>query len=77
MYRIPERIDSTFRYVLLAARRAEQLMRGGRPKIEVPQTKPSRIALAEVSQDVLEWDYGPAPEPELPDAEMLPEEETA
>jgi len=77
MYRIPERIDSTFRYVLLAARRAEQIMRGARPKLELPQNKPSRVAMAEVSHDVVEWDYGPAPVPEIPEAEMVAEEETA
>ena len=31
---IPEGVDSKFRLVLLIARRAEQLMRGARPKIE-------------------------------------------
>jgi len=76
MQRSPERIDSTFRYVLLAARRAEQIMRGARPKVEMPQNKSSRIAMAEVSQDLIEWDYGPAPEPEIPEAEMVAEEET-
>jgi DNA-directed RNA polymerase subunit omega len=64
MYRIPERIDSTFRYVLIAARRAEQLMRGARPKIDLVPAKPTRIALREVTEELLDWDYGPAPQPE-------------
>ncbi len=78
MHRIPERVDSTFRYVLLAARRAEQLMRGGRPKVELPAAKPARLAMAEVSGDLVEWDYGPPPEPEpLEEVDAAAEEESA
>lgn len=60
MDRMPERIDSKFRYVLLAANRAEQMMRGGRPKIEMADLKASRIAMEEISNDLVDWDYGPA-----------------
>lgn len=61
MDRIPEKIDSRFRYVLLAAERAEQLVRGGSPKIETVRTKATRIAMDEISTDLIAWDYGPAP----------------
>lgn len=64
----PSRIDSKFRLVLLAASRAEQLMRGARPKVDVmPGAKFTRIALDEVLQDAIAWDYGfePEPDPEL------------
>ncbi len=61
MDRIPEKIDSRFRYVLLAAERAEQLIRGGSPKIETIETKPTRVAMSEISTDLVAWDYGPAP----------------
>lgn len=77
MERIPERIDSTFRYVLIAARRAEQLVQGARPKLESATAKPTSIAMLEVSQDLVEWDYGPppAPEPEaVADEEPIGEE---
>ena len=63
---IPERIDSTFRYILLSARRAEQLIRGARPKVEGGSSKPSRIAMREVSEEVIDWDYGPPPAPPEP-----------
>ena len=66
MLRIPTRIDSTFRYVLLSARRAEQLMRGARPKLEGGPPKPTRVALREISEDVVEWNYGPPPAPPAP-----------
>ena len=62
MERFPEKIDSKFRFVLLAAERAEQLLRGAKPKIDMGQLKPTRIAMNEVSNDLVEWDYGPAPE---------------
>jgi len=63
MQRIPERVDSTFRYVLLAARRAEQLMRGARPRVDAGSPKPTRIAMREIGDDLISWDYGPPPAP--------------
>lgn len=63
MEKLPERIDSKFRFVLLAASRAEQLMRGAPPKIEVTSRKPSRVAREEILQDAVNWDYGYQPEP--------------
>lgn len=62
MDRIPDKIDSRFRYVLLAAERAEQLMKGGSPKIDTVEEKPTRVAMDEISTDLVAWDYGPAPE---------------
>lgn len=64
MERIPQRVDSTFRYILVAAKRAEQLMRGARPKVEVTHAKPARVAMREVTEDLVDWDYGPMPQPE-------------
>src|SRR5215210_7785631 len=65
-------MDSKFRRVLVAAGRAEQLMRGARPKVEAGKRKPTRIALEEVDQSLIDWGYGPAPQPveaEAPAAE--------
>ncbi len=64
MERIPDKIDSKFRFVLLAAERAEQMMRGARPKMDMGNLKPTRIAMKEISNDLVEWEYGPAPETE-------------
>ena len=69
MDRFPDKIDSKFRFVLLAAERAEQLLRGAKPKIDMGQLKPTRIAMNEISNDLVEWDYGPAPELEEEDLE--------
>lgn len=72
--RIPERIDSKFRFVLLAAERAEQMMRGGRPKVDMGPQKVTRIAMQEIANDLVEWDFGPAPVEELEDEEFEAEE---
>ena len=58
--KMPEGVDSKFRLVLLVARRAEQLMRGARPKIETDRpVKPTRLAAQEFDQNLVRWDYGP------------------
>jgi DNA-directed RNA polymerase omega subunit len=73
--RAPNRVDSKFRFVLVSAQRAEQLMRGARPKLEVAgRQKPTKVAMQEVSSDLVDWDYGPAPVPEPEAAEPGAEE---
>jgi DNA-directed RNA polymerase subunit K/omega len=56
---LPEGVDSKFRMVILLARRAEQLMRGARPKAELPPSKPTRVAAQEFSENLIRWDFGP------------------
>jgi len=68
---VRESMDSKFRYVLLVAQRAEQIMRGARPKPDVAESKPTTVAKEEIDRGLIEWDYGPRPEPEL---EALAEE---
>jgi DNA-directed RNA polymerase omega subunit len=58
--RIPEKVDSKFRYVLGAATRAELIIRGSRPRID-QSGKPTRVAMEEISHNMVDWDYGPAP----------------
>ena len=60
---LPPRVDSTFRYVLLAARRAEQLMRGAVAKVP-PSSKPTRTAMAELADDP-DALYRPGEEPRV------------
>lgn len=56
---IPEGVDSKFRLVLLIARRAEQLMRGARPKLKTERAvKPTRLAAEEFEENQIRWDYG-------------------
>lgn len=62
MHDMPDKIDSKFRYVLLAATRAEQLMLGAQSKLAKPE-KPTTSAMREVLEDLVDWEYGPRPEP--------------
>lgn len=50
--------ESQFAYVVLAARRARQLMAGAPSLIENPRTlKPTRIACEELDHELLEYDF--------------------
>ena len=55
MYELPPNIESKFRLVHIAARRAEQLMQGARKRVETTHSKPARVALDEVHADVVRW----------------------
>jgi DNA-directed RNA polymerase omega subunit len=49
--------ESQFAYVVVAARRARQLMMGGRPLIDNPRSrKNTRIAEEELQKGLLEYD---------------------
>jgi DNA-directed RNA polymerase omega subunit len=50
--------ESQFAYVVLAARRARQLMAGAPPMVENPRTqKATRIACEELDHGLLEYDF--------------------
>ena len=51
-------IESKFRLVHIASRRAEQLMLGARPKLDTKHTKYSRVALDEVAGGLVKWQLG-------------------
>ena len=55
--------------MLLSARRAEQMVRGARPKMEHVSRKPTRRAMAEIEADAVVWGYGPEPQPDAPPQE--------
>jgi DNA-directed RNA polymerase omega subunit len=63
--KIPDRIDSKFRFVLLSAARAEQMIQGASARSEGDSPKFTRVAMDEITSDAVDWDYGPAPEPEV------------
>jgi len=45
---IPQSLDSKFRFILVAARRARQLQAGARPLVQTPTKKSTRVAQQEV-----------------------------
>ncbi len=70
-------IESKFRLVHIASRRAEQLMMGARPKLETKHAKVTRIALEEVDANVIRWQLAAPVEPlpaEIPMVDPLPTE---
>jgi len=46
---IPQNMDSKFRFILVAARRARQLQAGTRPLVQTATKRPTRVAQQEVS----------------------------
>ncbi|MGD2115109.1 MAG: DNA-directed RNA polymerase subunit omega [Acidobacteriota bacterium] len=65
---VRESMDSKFRYVLVVAERAEQLLRGARAKVDLGGAKPTRVAQVEIDRQLVDWDYGPAPVAEIEEA---------
>lgn len=55
MQKLPEGVDSSFRYILIASKRAEQLIAGARPRVAGRHAKPATIALSEVSEGKVPW----------------------
>ena len=49
-------IDSKFRFVTVAAKRAKQLIRGSKPRIKSKSKNPIRIAQQEVTRGLVNYD---------------------
>ena len=47
---IPQNLDSKFRFILVAARRARQLQSGAKPLIQTPTKRSTRVAQQEVGR---------------------------
>jgi DNA-directed RNA polymerase subunit omega len=49
-------IDSKYRFILLAAKRARQLQAGARPLIQTTTTRPTRVAQLEVMANLVPFE---------------------
>lgn len=65
-------IDSKFRFVILASKRAKQLLRGDKPKIKSKSKNPVRIAQNEMAQGLIEYDIIQSPEETAAEPEEKP-----
>jgi DNA-directed RNA polymerase subunit omega len=65
MQKIPERIGSKYRFIIVAAERAKQLQNNARPKIKTRSTKPAYIAMRELEQDLISYEMPPPVEPTI------------
>jgi DNA-directed RNA polymerase omega subunit len=52
-------VDSKFRFVILASKRAKQLLKGAKPKIKTKSKNPIRLAQAEVRAGAVEYEILP------------------
>ena len=56
MQKLPERIGSKYRFIIIAAERAKQLQNNAKPKIKTKSTKPAYIAMRELEEDLLSFE---------------------
>jgi len=62
---LPQKLDSKFRYILVAAKRARQLQAGARPLIQSPAKRLTRVAQQEVTAGLVPFELlAPATEEE-------------
>lgn len=52
-------IDSKYRKILIAAKRSKQLQKGARPRLQLADAKPTRIALEEVERGLVGFEIVP------------------
>jgi DNA-directed RNA polymerase subunit omega len=53
---IPQGVDSKFRFILIAAKRARQLQAGARPLVQTPYKKATKVAQQEVSSELVPYE---------------------
>ena len=49
-------VDSKYRKILIAAKRSKQIQNGARPRVSLPNAKPTRVALAEIDQGLIHYE---------------------
>jgi DNA-directed RNA polymerase subunit omega len=57
---VPKKVDSKFRFITVAAQRAQQLQNGAKPRVETRARKATRIAMQEVMAGTVSWEVAPA-----------------
>ncbi len=60
-------IDSKYRFIILASKRAKQLLKGAKPKIQTRSKSLIRIAQAEVRQGLIEYEIIPTRMDDIPE----------
>jgi DNA-directed RNA polymerase omega subunit len=62
-------VDSKFRFVILAAKRAKQLLRGAKPKVKTRSRNPIRIAQQELQDGLVDYSIVADLKEEAPEVE--------
>lgn len=60
--KVEQVIDSKYRKILIAAKRSKQLQKGARPRVQIPNAKPTRVALEEISRGLIAFEIIPKEE---------------
>ncbi len=50
---LPQGVESKFRFILIAAKRARQLQAGAKPLVQTPSKKVTKIAMQEVEAGLI------------------------
>ena len=50
------KIDSKFRFVILASKRAKQLLKGAKPKVRAKSRNPIRLAQMEIQEGAIDYE---------------------
>lgn len=56
MIEVPPAVESKYRFILLAAKRARQLQAGARALIQAPTKRPTKVAQLEVSANLVPFE---------------------
>jgi DNA-directed RNA polymerase omega subunit len=63
MRKLPDNIDSKFRFITIAAKRCEMLQKGAKPKLEDDQFfKSTTLAMAEVMDGLIDFSIPDQPQ---------------
>ncbi len=49
-------IDSKYRKILIAAKRSKQIQKGAQPRVNMNNSKPTRVALEEVERGLINFE---------------------
>jgi len=55
MFEVDEKVGSKYRFIILSAQRARQLMSGAQPRVDLKVQKPACVAIEELREGKLNW----------------------
>lgn len=62
-------VDSKYRFVIIASKRAKELLKGAKPRIRTKSKNPIRIAQSEVKMGLVDFEILKSKKEELPEQE--------
>jgi DNA-directed RNA polymerase omega subunit len=62
-------VDSKYRFVIIAAKRAKELLKGAKPRLKSRSRNPIRIAQSEVKLGLVDFEIIPSVKEEVPEVE--------